>query len=787
MRFPLFERAEAMGVLDGKSAIVVAPTATGKSYIGREVIRRALHRRELGTHAYLVPYRALAAEVYDSFLELLQGTNARVRIATGDHRDPIRPDEADLVVATYESFAGLVQRASFRPGIVVADEVHLIADDERGPGVEGLFARLLAAGRVRSLCALSAVIENGEELAAWLGVPLLSGTVADRPVSLILRHELTDSLDDALLRVLRPCRDGEQGLVFCSSRAGAEKAARLLAEWLGRGAAQSNSLSELAAAIRAADHTTGDLLELLPAGVAYHHAGLAKPVRRLLEEAYRERQIRIVTATPTLAAGVNLPAGITVVKDLFRSQVVRGLYGRVLLPSSEVLNMLGRAARPHQVERGMGVALVEKRFAREPEVQELLEAIRAGRGGAVASRLPASFEAIMRFVLSVVVDQGEVTRDDVADAFRKTLAYHSSPVEIDFDRPFEEDLMEDIPAYRKVIESRGGIHVLKYGLSAAGVHALVAGASGTDYEVTIGVSGLDCQCPAARQYYRGRICKHQACAVHELIFGEGVDGEARIRAVYNCGHVFGPTLNLGTRLNLALEILTKWRLIERIPGGCRATPVGWVAAASGFDLLLVREAVGRIAMAGPTDYVDIARWAVEDYFEDERDRARWIRAVEPWLAEAPEREIPLPKRKYRGDFERGLDDLGRVCLLYEKAAEALGKRDLAEAAHAAAGALRYGVAPEVVPIMALGFPQLARARSRYLYERGIKNVDDLATASPSELSDPRRAPEVLVKGWVERAKEIHQARAIAFADREEADEEFDELVARFRLDPDALA
>jgi hypothetical protein len=72
---------------------------------------------EPGTHAYLVPFRALAAEVYEAFQELLAGTDARVRISTGDHRDLLRPDEADLVVATYESFAGLLQRASFRPGV----------------------------------------------------------------------------------------------------------------------------------------------------------------------------------------------------------------------------------------------------------------------------------------------------------------------------------------------------------------------------------------------------------------------------------------------------------------------------------------------------------------------------------------------------------------------------------------------------------------------------------------------------------------------------------------------
>jgi hypothetical protein len=66
--FPLFERACKAGVLDSGDGLIVAPTATGKSYIGRAILRRAVQRGEAGVHAYLVPYRALAAEMYDSFL-----------------------------------------------------------------------------------------------------------------------------------------------------------------------------------------------------------------------------------------------------------------------------------------------------------------------------------------------------------------------------------------------------------------------------------------------------------------------------------------------------------------------------------------------------------------------------------------------------------------------------------------------------------------------------------------------------------------------------------------------
>jgi replicative superfamily II helicase len=65
--FPLFDRALQAGAIETGGALIVAPTATGKSYIGRAILRGAVRRREPGSHAYLVPHRALASEMYDSF------------------------------------------------------------------------------------------------------------------------------------------------------------------------------------------------------------------------------------------------------------------------------------------------------------------------------------------------------------------------------------------------------------------------------------------------------------------------------------------------------------------------------------------------------------------------------------------------------------------------------------------------------------------------------------------------------------------------------------------------
>ena len=83
------------------------------------------------------------------------------------------------------------------------------------------------------------------------------------------------------------------------------------------------------------------------------------------------------------------------------------------------------------------------------------------------------------------------------------------------------------------------------------------------------------------------------------------------------------------------------------------------------------------------------------------------------------------------------------------------------------GALRYGVAPPLVPLMALGFPQLRRARARLLYDRGIRDTTDLAWADPAQLADPRRLPRAYVEDWVKRAAEIFEAAKTQVPDRDE--------------------
>ena len=836
----MLEKAEAAGVLATGNCLIVAPTGTGKSYIGRTILKDAAVRGEPGVHVYLVPYRALAAEIYESFVRELavehgceesvadgdagtrgsfgdrgssadrsgsedRGTSGdrsnpedrgsaedrgalgvhssaraqaeerghsaarldlprlapRVKIATGDHRDPFYPADTDILVATFERFSALLASPDLRLGRIVIDEVHLLADESRGPTLETLLVRLKRWKRPTSICALSAVISNPEHLAAWLGVPLVLGSAADRTVRVEFRCELAKDpakrLESELEEVLA---HGEQAIIFCRSKADSQKVATDLRPLVSRhlAAADTSALREAAARAAADDEEAEDLLELLAGGVAYHHAGLSRDARACVEEAFRNRHLKVISCTPTLAAGVNLPARLVVVKDIYRMEFIRGRPRRVVLSTGELLNMLGRAGRPGQVEAGRGLALVEPGLLDEDELEELQVAISDARGNPVRSRLPDAFDSLMRFVLTVICDRGEATLQDAVDALRASFWYHLEPQPIEFDKPLQADVMEDIPSFARVDSS---IRLER----AFPVPDGVAGSVGSGdklYNFSLTISGEDCTCEAKRKWRPRETCKHLACAIHTLLFGaadaRGVDEETRNRALYACAHRFRKTLDLGTKIQVALSILAAWGLIERVPGGYRASGVGAIAAHSGLDLLLLRTARERVlASTGTPTPSDVARWVAEDFFGDEAKRERWREAVDLWIAETPVKKIKLPE-KFRGDFERGLEQLGELATVYGEIAKTLGNRGFAEACREARGCLAYGVAPELVPLAALRIPQLGRARCRTLHDQhDIKSLDDLAAADPARLT-VSGVPQATVARWVETARAMAAAK-----------------------------
>ncbi|MCI4338049.1 MAG: hypothetical protein L3J72_01935, partial [Thermoplasmata archaeon] len=221
---------------------------------------------------------------------------------------------------------------------------------------------------------------------------------------------------EAVPRLVRTViEEGGQALVFVSTRKGSEQAAQLLSRTVGallsraeRAGAQS-AAAELAALGEEETEGSRRLAELLPHGVAFHNASLTNPERRVVERAFRDRRLKALSATPTLAAGINLPARRVIVRDTTRYDDRIGMNAPI--PAGEVLQMCGRAGRPRFDTEGEAVLI-----ARTPEEEErYLDQYLGAAPEDVVSRLAA--EPALRMHLLALVASGEVASESELERF----------------------------------------------------------------------------------------------------------------------------------------------------------------------------------------------------------------------------------------------------------------------------------------------------------------------------------------------------------------------------------
>lgn len=304
-------QAEALksGVLEGKNLVLAIPTASGKTLVSEIVMVNKL-LSEGGKAVYLVPLKALAEEKYREFKEW-EVLGLRVAATTGDYDST---DEwlgrYDIIVATAEKFDSLLRHgASWIKDVklVVADEVHLIGSYDRGATLEMILTHMLGKAQI---LALSATVGNAEELAEWLDASLV---VSDwRPVELRkgVFHLGQLFWEDGKIDhypenweslVLDAVKKGKQALVFVNTRRSAEKEAISLSSKVSKllTKPETRRLEELISSIED-NPTTEKLKRALKGGVAFHHAGLSRAERTLIEDAFRNGLIKVITATPTL-------------------------------------------------------------------------------------------------------------------------------------------------------------------------------------------------------------------------------------------------------------------------------------------------------------------------------------------------------------------------------------------------------------------------------------------------------------------------------------------------------
>jgi ATP-dependent DNA helicase len=437
--YPPQEDAIKAGALKGKNIVLASPTASGKTLVAEMVVLKSIVEKG-GKALYLTPLRALASEKYEDFqkytsVEKAPGRKVRVAVTSGDYdSSDIYLANYDVIISTNEKADSLLRHRSpwiADVSVVVADEIHLITEADRGPTLEVVLTRLLKLNPQIQIIALSATIKNATEIGEWLKgipittewrpVPLREGVYCDGQIqfkdgsSRFIPHTDMNPIFDTALEVVR---NGGQVLIFAETRRTAVEMGRKAAALLRRHMPKPDrrGLENLAQRILASGERTrlGDVLaEQALNGVAFHHAGLPGAHRKIIEDAFKAGRLKILSATPTLAAGVNLPARTVIISSYERYEAG---YGRYPISVLEYKQFCGRAGRPKYDKYGEAILIAKT----EDEQDYLLKNYALAEPERIWSKLGA--EKVLRpHVLATIATRFANTEDGLTRFFSKTF------------------------------------------------------------------------------------------------------------------------------------------------------------------------------------------------------------------------------------------------------------------------------------------------------------------------------------------------------------------------------
>jgi len=737
---PQVEAVEA-GATRGANLVASIPTASGKTLIAQLAMLSSISDTDGslgGTALYIVPLRALASEKQAEF-EQFEQYGLDVGVSTGNYEsDGGWLADKDIVVATSEKVDSLVRNdAPWLDDLacVVSDEVHLVDDAERGPTLEVTLAKLRRINPDMQTVALSATIGNADALAEWLDAELVDSDW--RPISLKkgVHYGQALHLEDGSQRELRVRNNEKQTaavvrdtldddgstLVFVNSRRNAEAAAGRLAN-VTRDALtgeEREQLADVASEIRDVSdtETSDDLADAVAKGAAFHHAGLASGHRELVEQAFRDRLLKVVGATPTLAAGVNTPSRRVVVRDWRRYDGTAG--GMAPLSVLEVHQMMGRAGRPGLDPYGEAIIPASS----HDELDELFERYVWADPEPVRSKLAAE-PALRTHLLATVASGFARSRSGLLEFLERTL-YASQTDE----SGRLETVVDTVLTY---LEDNG---FLEREVPRASDSASEEAAGETELSATsLGhtVSRLYLDPMSAAEIIDGLRAGRTAAAGHDDADRTGEEPAGFTTASdLASDESEGEAVKEPTAMGL-------YHLVSRTPDMYE------LYLRSGdseeySEIAFEREAefLGRM----PSEFED-------DRFEDWLAALKTARLLEDWASEVEEDTITERYGVGPGDIRGKVEGAQWLLGAAESLASELGL-DAAPAIRKARTRVEHGVREELVDLA--GVRGVGRKRARRLFDAGIESRADLRDADKSVVLAALRGREKTAENVLENA------------------------------------
>ena len=407
------------GYLEDKSNYIISiPTASGKTVLG---ILPALKTILNGGKAiYAAPLLSIQNEKVKEFKAFEEHG-----IKVGKH-----PSNSDLSVMVFESFDALTRfswNVLREVDTLIIDEFHMIGEYSRGPTLESAITRAKIINPSLRIIALSATLKNIDEIEQWLGGKTVEHNY--RPVPLnkeVLDAEMfnTKNKNDVIVKIVeKAIEDNSQALSFVSTRRFTESLATYVAKKIDKKTTkeQKQKFKQVADKLLEVPKKKGSLptttcLKLSEAaekGVVFHHAGLFNEQKEIIEDEFRKGNILMITATPSLMYGVNLPSKYVVIRDHTRWTS----NGPASIPVFDYEQMSGRAGRPQYDDVGYSY-LVAKTM---DEAFDLEARYVNGEIELTNSKLIDNKDAIYKQIIAQIASSLSKNLDDLNDFFGKTL------------------------------------------------------------------------------------------------------------------------------------------------------------------------------------------------------------------------------------------------------------------------------------------------------------------------------------------------------------------------------
>lgn len=782
------------GLFFSKNFLICTPSGSGKTLIGELAIAHNFFTG-LGKGIYLVPYRAIASEKYKYFAENYTNEGLKVALSVGDYdSEESEIFDADLLITTFEKLDSILRNNKKKIewlntiASIVIDEVHVMGDRHRGFKLESLMIRLFRNIYQTQVICLSATISNPENFCGWLNYIsrrncnqefyLISSD--ERPVELDYQITVNKNKDSFIRSKINKCLEEKgQLLLFINTRKGTIKNAEKFRKTTKRALDElsKNQIDIAVRKLRRIRGSSGKLRSLIQDGIAYHNAGLLSKERAVIERLYANRHIKVICCTTTLAAGVNTPARMVILRNFKQRTLNRHNYEDRLpdgtqrddiyeMPGSsyshfipysnnQVFQLLGRAGRPGLDLKGIGIIPVKNQAELEWVEMHYFCKEKNGKLCPKYSPIKSAFNkigALREQLLLLAHEHNGISKQGLTEFFKNSYYSFNYECGAPLERYLLIDSLDTQTALmfhtdeKSATKLAGKIkHLEITKLSGESMNAIIR--MHTRYSVTFDIEkGVNCSCGYSmnpeklreshniRNNYR--FCDH-IIAFLSYVYSRG---EAVILKYLD------EILPAALKTERILDFLVRTGFVvsreaesdvesESDPNFI-PTPLGRLTIQlylRPIDMISLRSLLLEQPLLSQISVVEVA-------FEYLKNQGRFrsmdfFTAIKDWLNEVPV-DFILERTEYitAGDFFAFKDGVVRTMNHIEAVSRFFDRDDVAEMAQTLTMRLEHGVREELLDLV-VRISGVGRYRGRKLYDLGYQTVMDIYESSPQQIEE----------------------------------------------------